>query len=183
MSAEDEIRTRNRMIRARPGDGSACTVLHIGKERTGHATGGAAGPEEPIIAHLGSVSSATRYFHHAPPTPGELQQALRGVEDELLRAVTTDPADRPLLTADGGIRAIARAAGLPPGRALELSREAVEMTFERLVRVSAGRPASVEGLPQEPGFGATLLILRELMHHGGYAAIHIRSPAYAVARR
>lgn len=178
MTAEDEIRNRYRMIHTRLGLQSGCAVLHIGKEWTGLASG--AGPDEAIIAHVGSCSTADRYFRHQPPSPGELEQAIRGVEDELMRAVRGSPAAWPLLTMDGGIRQIAHVAGLPAGHSLDLSRQAVEVTFQRLAAVSLGRPASVEGLPGEPGFAATLLILRELMHHAGFQAIRIVPAAAAL---
>lgn len=48
------------------------------------------------------------------------------------------------------------------------------MTFQRLSAVSLGRPISLEGLPASADFAATLLILREFMHHLGFASITLK---------
>lgn len=55
---------------------------------------------------------------------------------------------------------------------MELSIDALERTFDRLTSVALGRPASQEGLPDDKPFAATLLILRELMHHLQFASIY-----------
>jgi hypothetical protein len=49
----------------------------------------------------------------------------------------------------------------------------MERTFDRLAQVSLGRPASSEGLPASNSFSATLLILREFMHHLQFAGITV----------
>lgn len=49
--------------------------------------------------------------------------------------------------------------------------EAVERLFDLLASLSLGRPASSAGIPDTPAFAARLLILREFMHHLGFAEI------------
>jgi hypothetical protein len=82
-----------------------------------------------------------------------------------------------LYTADGGIRQIALAAGLPAQPELRLPLEAVEHTFNRLAALSLGRPATQDTLAQDNAFAATLLILRECLHHLGFDHIVVRSDA------
>ena len=78
-----------------------------------------------------------------------------------------------LVTRDSALRAIAWIAGLPDQPTLTLSIERVEETFDRLAAVSLGRPAAHEGLPDSVAFAATLLILREFMHHMNFASLTI----------
>jgi len=71
------------------------------------------------------------------------------------------------------IREIALLAGLVDQPLLKLGIAEVETTFDRLVYVLQGRPASSEGLPESPEFAATLLILREFMHHLKFSSITV----------
>ena len=81
--------------------------------------------------------------------------------------------DTRLTTTDPAIRHIAVLAGVTESPRMALSLEAMERTFDRLAQVSLGRSASLEGLPESPDFAATLLILREFMHHLQFAEISI----------
>lgn len=49
----------------------------------------------------------------------------------------------------------------------------VERLFDLLAALSMGRPASSAGIPTDAGFAATLLILREFMHHLDFTSITI----------
>jgi hypothetical protein len=55
-----------------------------------------------------------------------------------------------------------------------LSIEQVERLFNQLAARSEGRPASQVDVPDDPGFAAALLILREFMHHLHFECIHFR---------
>lgn len=97
------------------------------------------------------------------------------VEDEVTRARSMAAGNSTLLTADTAIREIAQIAGVTDGSELILSLEAVEGLFDLLAALSLGRPASSAGIPAEPAFAATLLILREFMHHLKFMSIGIRA--------
>jgi hypothetical protein len=56
------------------------------------------------------------------------------------------------------------------------SIDAVERQFDLLTALTQGRPATSAGIPTDIGFAATLLILREFMHHLQFSAITITSP-------
>ncbi len=49
-----------------------------------------------------------------------------------------------------------------------LAREALEQCFQRLCQA---RPGGSAGLPEGPEFAALVLVLRELLHHYGYAGV------------
>jgi hypothetical protein len=132
------------------------TPLEIGRDRT---TIG-----EHSLA-LGWETLALAHFRNERPPPLELERAIEAVEDELAR-VRPPAQGGELRTSDRFIREIAAAAGLPPAAERVLTVEAVELAFETL---AAGRP----GLPSGRAFAATLLILREVMHHLRFRSIAV----------
>lgn len=170
---ENEIRLR--YDRARPGfpGGTAITVLHIGEAQTAVATGTSAEPDVVLVLSIGSKRTAADFFKHTPPTPGELENAIVVVEDEVtrLRAITATAST--LVTADAVIREIALVAGVPDQSELILALDAVEWTFEQLAAFALGRPASSAGIPANAAFAATLLILREFMCHLQFASVTV----------
>jgi hypothetical protein len=49
----------------------------------------------------------------------------------------------------------------------------VERTFEQLTAVAHGRPVASTGIPVDAAFAATLVILREFMHHLQFMSITV----------
>jgi hypothetical protein len=145
-------------------------TLQIGQEQTTVASGASS-----LVLALGSARTVARFFRHTPPTLGELENAIMEVEDEVTRARSLVAGDPLLETTDAAIRQIALLAGARDQPVVELSVEAVERMFDLLAALVQGRPAASAGLPNTPEFAATLLILREFMHHLQFAAIQIRS--------
>ena len=123
------------------------TWLHIGEHETEIGT-----------AVLGTGAAAL--FRHDPPTPLEIENAIEVVEDEIARVHAQVPRGSRLYTRDAMVRDIALAAGVPPGPEMTLAIEAVEQAFALLPRHSGGKERA-----------AVLLILRELMHHLGFAEV------------
>lgn len=140
-------------------------VLHIGPEETTVVVRSATESGTTLTLAIGSGRTAREHFRHTPPSPLELENAIATVEDEVTRARTMVNAAVPLYTSDPDLRAIAKLAGVPEGDRMQLSVEAIERTFDRLASVVLGQPASRMGLPRDNSFAATLLILREFMHH------------------
>ena len=173
--SESEIRTRYSAARTRiPTMGVRATVLHIGAERTAVATGCQSQPEATLVLGIGSSKTARDYFKHRPPTPVELENAIVGVEDEVARARTMTAKRSTLLTTDVAMREIALIAGVPDGAEMPLALDAMERIFGRLVALTLGKPALGQGIPTDPQFAATLLILREFMHHMQFSSITVR---------
>jgi exopolyphosphatase/pppGpp-phosphohydrolase len=126
-----------------------------------------------LVLAIGSQHIAQHFFRHQPPTALEVENAIQTVEDEVVRARALVPADTEIFCADAGARAIATVAGVAPTGAQTLSLEQVEHTFNRWVHLVEGRPQSQDALPADPAFAATLLILREFMHHLQIPAVHL----------
>ena len=147
------------------------TELHIGAEHTTLSRGSDAGPTETLVLRMGSLKTAAEFFQHVPPTPLEMEGAITAVEDEVMRAARWLKQGSWLRSDDAALREIAHMAG---SNGAELSVEAVESLFDLLAALVQGRPAASAGVPTDTAFAATLLILRELMHHLRFPLINIR---------
>lgn len=97
-------------------------------------------------------------FRRDPPSAIELEQAIMVVEDVLMPLAAHIPPHEqltlhcpvPLADALGGH---------------ELSRESIERLFGQFAAMVEGDPLAAANLPKARHFAATLLILREWMHH------------------
>ena len=168
-----EINRQYRTIRMGLPPDTPITMLHIGGQATIVATGAGAEPDKVLLLAVGSQRTASEFFLHAPPTAGEIENAIRQVEDEVERAREMIAAYPTLHTTDDSIRDIAHIASGHTASASQLPIQAVEQVFSLLVSYSLGRPAASAGIPGSPEFAATLLILREFMHHLKFSAISV----------
>jgi hypothetical protein len=109
---------------------------------------------------IGFRRIAREHFKRQPPSALDIEGAIAAIEDEIARA--KPPRGVRLVTRDAAAREIALDAGVSPGPAMVLAREAVEQSFERSLR----RPPDHERM-------AALLILREVMHHLDIESIEV----------
>ncbi|HVL45402.1 MAG TPA: hypothetical protein VM407_11295 [Acidovorax sp.] len=180
-SAEDlafDMAALYRRAHVQAGPGTVVKALHLGQERSLVVTGqDPASPAVVCVLALGSAQTARDFFRSALPTPLELETAIAWVEDEVHAARRRQPdgvADNVAAvtcSTDASLHEVATLAGIAPGAARVLSLDAVERLFHRLAAVAQGRPAAHEGLPERAEFAATVLVLRELMHHMPFAAV------------
>lgn len=171
-----DIAAPYRSLRGTVPQGRAIVVVHIGARQTTLVSGKGNEPDTTVALAIGAQKTSADHFKHRPPTPGELENAIMVVEDELARARATIADDALLLSGDVTLREVARLAGLAGRADVSVRIDAVEGLFDRLAAVSLGWPASSAGLPEDNEFAATLLILRELMHHLGFSALTVNSP-------
>jgi exopolyphosphatase/pppGpp-phosphohydrolase len=141
------------------------TLLHIGDEHAVVLSGQGDKPETVRQIDLGAARIARAYFHHDPPTPQEIERAIDFVEDEIMRLGR--PAD--VTTTLCGTAAALRAWGAVSGPTMTI--ETVEQWFQRLASASLGQPGAMQGLPAGREAAATLLVLREFMHHRGHTCV------------
>ena len=151
---------------------SPLATIHIGHERTVVDIQTGPGLKEQLILAVGSTTTAT-LFKHAPPTESEMENAIMLVEDELFHIRHAFPPATMLSTTDQSIHAIAVLGGETN---LTVTRTAVEQVFNRLAAIIQGRPTSFDSIPTDREFCATLLILREFMHHLNFASLELKSP-------
>lgn len=126
------------------------------------------GPDAPPEGRTHRIAPGIEALVHAHlARPGamafKIESAITAVEDELAR-VPAAVHGAAITSNDPQVLAIARVAGLDAAAPV-LSREAVEQVFQRLSAVALGRPAASEGLPDTLPFAASVVTLRELMHH------------------
>ena len=107
---ETKIHQRYRAIRLLLPESMPITVLHIGEQETAIATGTGAEPEMVMVLAIGSHSTAAEFFLHTPPTPGEIENAIMQVEDEITRVREMIAGFPTLITMDESIREIAHIA-------------------------------------------------------------------------
>jgi exopolyphosphatase/pppGpp-phosphohydrolase len=172
---EFEIRSRYASTRAGVPDGLPITVIHIGAAQTAVASGAGAEPATVMMLAIGSQKTSSEFFKHNPPTAEELENAIIVVEDEVTRARTMTAADSILFTFDAAILEVALNSGVSNSLNLIVSRDAIERTFDRFAQVMLGNSASHQGIPASTAFAATLLILREFMHHLQFSSINIKT--------
>lgn len=167
-----DIQTLYRYARRACAPGPLVTVLHVGDEHTFISTGAqATAPSIALTLPIGRLKTARDFFRGDLPTPLALETAIAQVEDAVYAAhvchrpwMPPEALIAPYAT-DRALHDIATLAGVAAGAQRVLTLDAMERVFNRLVAVSQGRPAAHEGLPASAPFAATLLVLRELMHH------------------
>ena len=124
-----------------------------------------------VTLPIGVGDLARDVLRHDPPTSGELERGIDLVEDALA-AARLPKADRgTLLSADTAVHALP---GLEPSEAL-LDLAALEALFQRLASRALGTPVPDAELPKGRELAATLLVLRECMHHLGFSQIGVRA--------
>jgi exopolyphosphatase/pppGpp-phosphohydrolase len=155
-------------------DARACIVaLHIGDQQSGIAVGLGLTPDLLKLLPLGAQRTAQEHFNTTPLTPLALEHAIQSVEDVVMPLRSVIPREALLFSTDATVREIALLAGVAPASSMPLSLEAMERVFNRLSAMVEGSPAASQGLPESKRFAATLLILREFMHHLQFADIEV----------
>ena len=147
------------------------TLLHIGAEHAVVLSGHGENPEIVRRLDVGASRIARAFFHHDPPMSYEIERAIDRVEDEVMHLRRAADANATLVSTDPGLREWGAVSGS------RMPIETVEQWFQRLASASLGHPGALQGLPAGREAAATLLILREFMHHLGYASIVAVEPA------
>lgn len=157
-------------------EGIPIVLLQITARYTIAASGCEEMPDQVQMFSIGAEKTAEEYFKHTPPTPAEMENAIMAVEEEVMPMKKLFPSDSRLFTFDARIQEIASyAEGVELAAETTLLRSKMEDVFSRLAAIITGRPASMDTLPSDLPFAATLLILREFMHHLGFVDIVIKN--------
>jgi len=151
------------------------TVLHIDDQYCFMVQGmDTDKPDNLWVFDIGADKTASGYFYHNPPTPGEVENAIMVVEDEVMPLHKLLIPNSQLYTQDMTVREIALLSAYKDSdQGIVLARADMEFVFNRLAAIITGRPASQDVLPSDNSFASTLLILREVMHHLGFMQITI----------
>lgn len=104
-----------------------------------------------------------------PPTAAALEAAIERTEDRLMPQLPLPVEPDRIGTRDPRLQALSFQAG--NGAQMPLLRDQVENLFVRLANVAHGLPLAQAGLLDDPDQGTLLVVLRELLHHGGIHAV------------
>jgi exopolyphosphatase/pppGpp-phosphohydrolase len=151
------------------------TLLHIGDEQVVVLSGQGDKPDTVRRLGLGAARIAREIFHHDPPASREIERAIDFAEDEIMQLGRSADVATTLFGTAAALRAWAAVCGPT------LTIEIVEQWFQRLASASLGQPGALEGLPSGREAAATLLVLREFMHHLGHTSIDVVAPPGAAS--
>ena len=163
----------------------AIAMLDLGEHRSRLLISeGEGGHPQPVFHHMdvGIDLLATRTFKQQMPTEAQLEHGIMLVEDAAMPMARLIPPSNVFVTRDPyllevgqqalGVRDVATA-WKASGRLPMLSREAVEGQFDMLARQAAHPHLPLGDLPQSPRWAATLLFLREILHHWQLGAVRL----------
>lgn len=164
------------LVRQKAINNQPIALLHIADEYSFIAFGVETTiPDNVWVFDIGSVKTVRDFFRHNPPTPAEVESAIQVVEDEVMPLHKLIPSGCGLYTQDAGVMEVARQIVFTShADGVVLERADMEQVFGRLAAIISGRPANQDILPATNTFAATLLILREVMHHLGFMNITIQ---------
>ena len=154
-------------------DAGACVALHLGDEASALAWGTGAEPDGVAVLPLGLHTLADRYFPGGRLSEMAIEAAIAEVEDIVMPWHGQLPPGARLVSGDAAIAELAAWAGMRGDGPWQFGTESVEHLFNRWVALAQGRPASQDALPTTGAFSATLLVLREWLHHLGFEGITV----------
>jgi hypothetical protein len=167
------------VARAASGGGGQATalttLLHIGDEHVVVLSGQGDKPETVRRIDLGAARIARDFFHHDPPTSQEIERAIDFTEDAIMQLGNPAAVCTSLFSTTPALQSWAALSG--PTMTIEI----VEHWFQRLASALLGQPAAMQGLPSGREAAATLLLLREFLHHRAHASIAIVEPEHKLA--
>ncbi len=122
---------------------------------------------------VGHAALTARFFDGDAINPARLEQAIEWTEDRIQAAQVHLQKGSQLYTVEDDLRTLALASGVSPSNDMVLHVDAVEGTFSRLVMQAFGQAPQQEALPHTARFFATVVFIRELMHHLHFPQIHV----------
>ncbi|WJM86255.1 hypothetical protein QUF31_03800 [Dickeya chrysanthemi] len=114
-----------------------------------------------VVLPLGYRTIAHRFFHHAIPSPYEVEGAIAAIEDVLQATPALRQVAQQASCADPYLNQIAHIVGSHD----LLTQQQIEAVFNRVADVISGSPKRAGEFPDDVGFVSYLVIMRELSHH------------------
>lgn len=167
---------RKPAMATQPGNGPTTRLRLCGDRVLLDVAGGIASPESATL-DAGSLQRMLAHLGHAPPTAAQLESAIQQIEDDLMPALRSLPDDGRLVTSAPALWEVVTVAGRGGSPEVELDRATVERLFNRLADAAYGVPAARSGMPVHRSFAAVVLLLREILHHGGFDSVRVTQPA------
>lgn len=121
---------------------------------------------------IGHAAMEALFFKNGKLNAAQLERAIEWTEDRIQAARIPVPEGAQLFTRDADVLALAKASGVTASSSV-LHVDAVEQTFSRLVMQAMGQAAPQDALPPTARFFATVVFVRELMHHLHFPQIQL----------
>jgi hypothetical protein len=122
---------------------------------------------------IGHATMEALFFKNGRIDAAQLERAIEWTEDRIQAARIPVPKGAQLFTQDADVHALAKASGVAAGSPV-LHVDAVEQAFSRLVMQAMGQAAPQDALPATARFFATVVFVRELMHHLHFPHIQLQ---------
>lgn len=126
----------------------------------------------------GHLSMGELHFSRLPLSPLALERAIEWTEDRIQAAGLKIPAGAQLSTQDPDVHQLAQLAGMQDVPA-ELHVDAVEQLFSRLVLQAHGQSPTTQDVSDSARVFATVVLLREMLHHLRFEKIRVAPAALA----
>ena len=119
----------------------------------------------------GHQSMSALFFARLPLDALALERAIEWTEDRIQEARLIIPDGTQLSTLDPDVQALKQLANIE-GSGAALHVDAVEQLFSRLVLQAFGQSPSTQEVSDSARVFATVVLLRETLHHLGFEKIH-----------
>lgn len=116
---------------------------------------------------VGAIAAIRRHIRHEPINAAELEAVIAEVEDLIMPPLRLLPPADALEVIGLELREVIQAVS-PSANGQPVSIDAIESFFNRLADVASGSPLVRLGVPYTASLALCLVVLREVMHHGGY---------------
>jgi len=152
-------------------ENGSVTVLRIHSEQFILETASDNKTKTQATITASSIPTILDKLKHEPAEAIEIEAAIADIEDQLMPVIKHLPSRRCLATSEQAFWKIAKVRGYNSEEKFQLDIDTVEEIFNRLVDVAYGTPAHRLDVPEDREFAATVLFLRELMHHAGFNSL------------
>lgn len=169
-----EIRNDYAKARVAAQPGSLVTVLYLGSEYCWIAQGDDLDASLLVRLEIGASRVARERFKRNPPSLAELEEAIEVIENQVMPLAKQLATGSELFTSNESIASMLRTVTDKSQAAATFSLDAVEDIFDCLVAISSGRPRTQASLPSDNATMASVLILREFLHHLQFKRISIQ---------
>lgn len=151
-----------------------CVVLQLGAGASTWAWGSGPAPDETHALAIGIETLAQRYFRAASPTEAAVESAIEEVEDVVMPWHRVLPPQSALVACDAYVAELARWADMPAQNRMMLKTDLVEDMFNQWVDGALGGALNNFRLPISGTIPATLLVVREVLHHLSFDSILVQ---------
>lgn len=150
-----------------------CVVLHLGASVSAWAWGLGAEADETAALAIGIETLVQARFPTARPSESAVEWAIAEVEEIVMPWHRRLPRQGVLVSGDAYVSGLARVAGVSTQDDGMLSTDAVEALFNQWADETLGGASRARSLPTTGTFAATLLVVREVLHHLGFTGIRV----------